>query len=125
MPSLVASGAGFSTSHIALTAAITGVVAFVASVLVLGRRRSGLADSLAIAILAAGAVFLWRKSANMPQLNDDGLPPFSANDWLAPTITYVVLGMYATVRRPSNDRRFAQACALAVLIAFIVNVVAI
>jgi hypothetical protein len=125
MPPLIVSATGFSTSHIALTAVITGVVALVACVLVLDRRRSALADSLAIAVLAAGAVFLWRKSANMPQLNDDGLPPFSANDWLAPVLTYVVLGMYATARRPANDRRFAQACALAVLIAFIVNVVTI
>jgi hypothetical protein len=123
MPSLIA--AGFSTSHIALTAAITGVGTLLAGVLLLGRRRSGLADSVAIAILATGAVFLWRKSANMPQLNDDGLPPFSANDWLAPVLTYVVLGMYATVRRPASDRRFAQTSVLAVLIAFIVNVVTI
>jgi hypothetical protein len=125
MSGLISSAAGFSTSHIALTAAITGIGALVAGVLLLGRHRSGLADSVAIAALAAGAVFLWRKSANMPQLNDDGLPPFSANDWLAPTITYVVLGMYAAVRRPASNRRFAQACALAVLIAFIVNVVTI
>jgi hypothetical protein len=123
MGSLIAT-VGFSTAHIAATAAITGAVALVAGVLVLGRRR-GLAESVAIAILSAGAVFLWRKSANMPQLNNDGLPPFSANDWLAPVLTYVVLGMYATVRRPSNDRRFAQARALAVLAAFIVNVVTI
>jgi hypothetical protein len=121
---LVATTATFSTAHIAATAAITGAVALVASVLVLGHRR-GLAENIAIAVLAAGAVFLWRKSANMPQLNNDGLSPFSANDWLAPTLTYVVLGMYASVRRPSNDRRFAQARALAVLAAFAVNVVTI
>jgi hypothetical protein len=121
---LIASNAGFSTAHIAATAAITGALALVAGLLVLGRRR-GFAESVAIAILSAGAVFLWRKSANMPQLNNDGLPPFSANDWLAPMLTYVVLGMYASVRRPSNDRRFAQARALAVLAAFVVNVVTI
>jgi hypothetical protein len=125
MSPLSASAAGFSTSHIALTAAITGLVSLVAGVLVLGRRRSGLADTVAIAILAAGAVFLWRKSANMPQLNDDGLPPFSANDWLAPAITYVVLGMYATVRRAANDRPLALARTLAVLAAFAVNVITI
>ena len=121
---LVATAAVFGTAHIAVTAAITGALALVASILVLGRRR-GLAESVAIAILAAGAVFLWRKSANMPQLNDDGLSPFSANDWLAPVVTYVVLGMYASVRRPGNDRRFAQARSLAVLAAFVVNVVTI
>jgi hypothetical protein len=121
---LVTAAAVFSTAHIAATAAITGALALVAGVLVLGRRR-GLAESLAIAILSAGAVFLWRKSANMPQLNDDGLSPFSANDWLAPVVTYVVLGMYASVRRVGNDRRFAQARTLAVLAAFVVNVVTI
>lgn len=121
---LIATAATFTTAHIAATAAITGAVAFVAGVLVLGR-RGGLAESVAVAVLAAGVVFLWRKSANMPQLNNDGLSPFSANDWLAPTLTYVVLGMYAAVRRPGNDRRFAQARALAVLAAFVVNVVAI
>ena len=124
MSLLIATAAIFTTAHIAVTAAITGAVALVAGVLLLGRRR-GLAESVAIAVLSAGAVFLWRKSANMPQLNNDGLSPFSANDWLAPTLTYVVLGMYASVRRPSNDRRFAQARALAVLAAFVVNVVTI
>jgi hypothetical protein len=93
-------------------------------VLVLGPGR-GLVESVVIAILGAGAVFLWRKSANMPQLNNDGLPPFSANDWLAPTLTYVVLGMYASLRHPWNDRRFALARVLAVLAAFVVNVVTI
>ncbi len=116
--------AGFGTAHIAVTAAVTGAVALVACVLVLGRRR-GVAESVAIAILSAGAVFLWRKSANMPQLNNDGLSPFSANDWLAPSLTYVVLGLYASVRRPGNDRRFGQARALAVLAAFVINVVTI
>jgi hypothetical protein len=122
---LVAAAHGFSTSHIALTAAITGAVSLAAGLLVLGRRRPALADSLAIAILAAGAVFLWRKSANMPQLNDDGLPPFSANDWLAPVVTYAVLGMYATVRRTSHDRRLALARTITVLAAFAVNVITI
>jgi hypothetical protein len=61
----------------------------------------------------------------MPQLNIDGLQGFSANDWLAPVITFVVLSLYGTVRRSRNDRRFAQACAVATLAAFIVNVVTI
>lgn len=121
---LIATVGTFTTAHILATAAISGAIALVAGVVVLGRRR-GLAESIAIAVLAGAAVFLWRKSANMPQLNNDGLPPFSANDWLAPTLTYVVLGMYASVRRPGNDRRFAQARVLAVLAAFVVNVVTI
>jgi hypothetical protein len=37
----------------------------------------------------------------------------------------VVLSVYGAVRRPGKERRFAQACALAVLAAFVVNVVTI
>jgi hypothetical protein len=124
IPPLLATAAVFGTAHIAATAAITGAVALIGSLLLLGR-RGGLVESVAIAVLSVGAVFLWRKSANMPQLNNDGLSPFSANDWLAPTLTYVVLGMYASVRRPGNERRFAQARTVAVLAAFAVNVVTI
>jgi len=107
-----------------VTASITGVVALAAGFFVLGR-RSGLLESMAIGVLGAAAVFLWRKSANMPQLNTDGLQGFSANDWLAPVITFVVLSLYGAVRRPGKERQFAQACALAVLAAFVVNVVTI
>jgi len=122
---LLLAATGFSTIHIAATAAITGVVAVVAGAVVLGRSRRGLSESVVIGLIAAVAVFLWRKSANMPQLNDDGLPPFSANDWLAPVLTYVVLGMYASVRGAASDRRFGLARSLAVLAAFVVNVVTI
>ena len=121
---LLAAAGVFTTDHIAVTAAITGAVALVAALFVLGR-RSGLVDGVAIGVLAAAAVFLWRKSANMPQLNTDGLNGFSANDWLAPTTTFVVLALYGVLRQPTNLRRFAQACALAVLVAFVVNVVTI
>lgn len=96
-----------------------------ASALVLERSRRGLSESVVIGVIAALAVFLWRKSANMPQLSDDGLPPFSANDWLAPVLTYVVLEMSASVRDTANDRRFGLARSLAVLAAFVVNVVTI
>jgi hypothetical protein len=111
MTDLVASAGVFTSLHIAATAGITGAAALIAG--------------FVIALLSASAVFLWRKSANMPQLNDDGLPPFSANDWLAPVITYVFLGMYASVRHAANDRRIAVVRTLAVVAAFIVNVVTI
>ena len=81
------------------------------------------------AVRAAGygfaAVLLWRISANMPQLNDDGLPGFSANDWLAPVVTYVALSAYADLRAPADPRRFAQTRALATVAARVVNVVTI
>ena len=125
MPPLSLAVTGFSTIHIAATAGTTGVIALVAAVLVLGRSRSALTDSVVIAALATIAVFLWRKSANMPQLNDDGLSPFSANDWLAPVLTYVVLSIHTSLRRGAPDRRFALANALAVVAAFAVNVITI
>jgi hypothetical protein len=53
---LGATAATFTTAHIAATAAITGAVALVAGVLVLGRRR-GLPESVVIAVLAAGPSF--------------------------------------------------------------------
>ena len=125
MPPLSLAVTGFSTIHIAATAGTTGVIALVAAVLVLGRSRSALTESVVIAALATAAVFLWRTSANMPHLHDDGLAPFSANDWLAPVLTYVVLSIYASLRHTSPDRRFALAIALATVTAFAVNVITI
>jgi hypothetical protein len=88
-----------------------------------GTRRT--LDTLAIGLLTAAAVFVLRKSANMSQLNDDGLEGFSANDWLAPTVTYVALGLYGAVRPAIEPRRFQQARAVAAVVAFVVNVVTI
>ena len=95
----------FSTGHIALTAAMSGVLAAAVALLWLHDQHRVL-DTFAIGILTAAAMFLLRKSANMPQLNDDGLSGFSANDWLAPTVTYVVLGVYGAVRAPTEERRY-------------------
>lgn len=117
-------GSVFSTSHILLTGAVSGALAAVAALLLLRAERRVL-ETLAIGLLTAGAVFLLRKSANMPQLNDDGLQGYSANDWLAPSVTYVVLGLYGAVRRPHEPRRFEQTRAAATLIAFVINVVTI
>ena len=61
----------------------------------------------------------------MPQLNADGLPGFSAGDWLAPVITYTALGVYAQLRTPADPRRYAQARALATIASLAVNVVTI
>ena len=38
----------------------------------------------------------------MPQLNDDGLPGFSANDWAAPVLTYLFLSLYADLSPPGR-----------------------
>ncbi len=114
----------FSTSHIALTGAISGVLAAAFGLFWL-RGEHRILDSLALGLLTAAAVFLLRKSANMPQLNDDGLSGFSANDWLGPSVTYVVLGIYGAIRRPTETKRYQQARAAATAIALAVNVLTI
>lgn len=76
-------------------------------------------------ILSAASVLLWRWSANITQLNNDGLPGFSANDWAAPVLTYTLLGVYAGLRPPADPRRYSQARALAFLASLAVNVVTI
>jgi hypothetical protein len=113
----------FSAAHILLTAAATGVLALGAGYWRLG--RPAWLDALAIAALAAAAVFLWRLSANMPQLNDDGLPGFSANDWAAPILVFVFLTVFADLRRPSDPHRYRQVRALATMAALAVNVITI
>ena|SRR5436309_2924469 len=113
----------FSHAHIALTAAVTTVLTLAAA---LWRLPKGAwTDIAAVTLLSGASVFLWRASANMPQLNDDGLPGFSANDWLAPAITYVFLGIYAQARPPADPRRYGQARAFAVLASLAVNVITI
>ena len=84
----------FSTGHIALTAAISGV-------------------------LAAAVALLWLRDQHRV------LDALSANDWLAPTVTYVVLGVYGAVRAPTEPTRYQQARAAATAIALAVNVLTI
>jgi hypothetical protein len=120
---LASSSETFSAAHIALTAAITGVLAFAAAVWRLS--RSSWPDIVAVAVLSAASVFLWRISANMPQLNNDGLPGFSANDWAAPVLTYVFLGLYSDARSPAETRHYAQSRALATVVSLVVNVITI
>ena len=114
----------FTRAHIALTAGTTGAG-------VLGFAIWRLQDQhvwisrLAVALLAAAAVFLWRASANMPQLNRDGLSGNSANDWLAPVVVFVVLSVYADLFPPTDERRYKQVRAAATIAASVVNVVTI
>lgn len=113
----------FSVAQIAITAAITAVIALGVAYWSLPRRAW--LDVLAIAVLAGTAVFLWRISANMPQLNDDGLPGFSANDWAAPILTFVVLTVFIDLRVPSELLRYRRARALITLATLAINVIAI
>ncbi len=120
---LAAEAGSFSAAHITLTATLTGVLALAAAA---GRLpRSAWPDMVIVGVLSGAAVFLWRISANMPQLNSDGLPGFSANDWLAPVMTYVFLAAYADLRSPADPRRYGQVRTIAVVISLVVNVVTI
>jgi hypothetical protein len=113
----------FSVAHIGLTAAITAVIALATAYWRLS--RTAWTDILAVALLSGAGVFLWRLSANMPQLNDDGLPGFSANDWAAPTLTFVLLTIHLDLRAPSDPDRYRQTRALATLAALVINVITI
>ncbi|TML40869.1 MAG: hypothetical protein E6G27_09160 [Actinobacteria bacterium] len=114
----------FSHSHIALTAGTTGLIcAGVALWLLDGERR--ILAGIALGVIAGSAVYLWRASANMPQLNNDGLQGYSANDWLAPVVTFVALSVYRDLIPLGNPKRFAQVRAIATIVAFAVNVITI
>jgi hypothetical protein len=113
----------FSTVHIVLTAALTGVLAGAVAWWRLPRRAWG--QVVVVAVLAGAAVFLWRISANKPQLNEDGLPGFSANDWAAPMLTYLVLAGYGDFRPPADPARYRQVRAIVAVLALAVNVITI
>jgi len=113
----------FTTLHIALTAAIVAVLAFAVGLWRLP--RPAWRQALIVALLSGAAAFMWRLSANKPQLNDDGLPGFSANDWAAPILTYLTLGAYADLRSPADPARYRQVRALTFVVALAVNVITI
>ncbi len=119
-----ATGDVFTHAHIALTAACTAVIALGVGVWRFQGRRRWL-DALIVGVLVAAAVYLWRASANMPQLNNDGIEGYSANDWLAPAITYITLSVYADLIPPLDQRRFAQVRAAATIAALAINVITI
>jgi hypothetical protein len=111
----------FSAAHILATAAVTGLAAAAAAWWKLRRWP----DTLAVFLVSGTAVFMWRMSANMPQLNADGLPGFSANDWAAPVLAYLSLSIYADLRKPCPAGAFREVRALAALACLVINVVTI
>ena len=114
----------FSHAHIAATAATTGAICAAIGIWRFpGRRR--IVAGLAIDVLAGVAVYLWRASANMPQLNNDGLSGLSANDWLAPAIVFIIISVYAALFPPADSRRFGQVRGAATIVALAVNVITI
>lgn len=122
--SIAASPDIFTHAHIALTALVTGAICLGISFWrIPGRRYAFL--NVAIGLIAGLMVYLWRASANVASLNHDGIPGFSANDWLAPVLVFVALSVFADLVPPSDPRRFAQVRGAATLTAFAVNVITI
>lgn len=113
----------FSATHIGGTALVAGVIALPLAYWAL-RPRSWFTAG-AVSAVAAIATFAWRLPANVSPLNTDGVPGFSANDLLAAVITYVILGIYASLRQPAEPDQFAKLRALLTGMALAVNVVTI
>ena len=111
----------FSAAHILATAAITGLAAAGAAWWRLRRWP----DTLAVFLVSGASVFLWRISANMPQLNADGLPGFSANDWAAPILTYVVLSAHSDLKKTGQASGPAEVRALTAVACLAINVITI
>ena len=123
MTTTLASDPVFSNAHILLTASVTAALTLAAAMWRLS--REAWPDAVGIAVAAGASVFLFRASANMPQLNADGISGFSANDWLAPVLTFVFVTLYAAWRPHADFRRFHQTRALAVVASLAVNVITI
>jgi len=113
----------FSTAHISATAATVGLLGIPAAVWLLRPRSTR--SIAAVCIVAALATFGERLCANMPQLNNDGVPGISANDLLAPALTYILLSIYADLVPPTNPNQFAKLRVLLTAIALVVNVITI
>jgi hypothetical protein len=114
----------FSHAHIAVTAVITGAVSAAIGAWRLDRGQR-LLGGISVGAVAGASVYLWRASANMPQLNADGLPGFSANDWLAPVVVFVSLGVLAGFVALRSANRYGQVRAAATVVALAVNVITI
>lgn len=111
----------FSARHILLTAGLTAVLTLAVGALLKVRRL----DLVAVTVLTFAATWLLRRSANMPALNDDGLPGFSANDCLAPAVTWVAVALYSDLRGQPPGAVLRRTRAAAALLALAVNVLTI
>jgi hypothetical protein len=118
----------FSFGQIALSALVGAVVSF-GVVWSYGRWSKAAAltaaESVLIAVLAGLSILVWRLAGNTQPLNDDPLPLVSPNDVLCPVLTYVILGLYADVRRGVDRPGWGRVRALLTIASLIVNVVTI
>lgn len=113
----------FSTAHIGGTAIAVGVLTVPVAYIWLRPRTP---TTIALVCLATTlATFGERLCANMTQLNDDGVPMLSANDLLAPALTYILLSLCADIFDVGDPVRFGRFRAAATGIALVINVITI
>lgn len=111
----------FALGQILVCSLAGGVASLV--VLAVWQRTAGRA-AIALALIVAASIVLWRSAANTPALNDDPIPWVSPNDVLCPVVTYVTLGVYAGVARRAGAVSPAVRAALTA-VSFAVNVLTI
>src|SRR2546429_4493300 len=112
----------FSFAHIALTAAITAVIALLMLVILRPRYKMlSLVDCLLVAVVVGISVIVWRSAGNTGALNNDTLPVVSPNDVLCPLVTYLFIGLYPAFRPPPDAIRLEPARGVVPPGSFIVN----
>src|SRR5689334_1913739 len=82
-------------------------------------------EAILQAVIVGLSIVLWRTAGNTQVLNDDPIPLVSPNDVLCPVVTYVALGLYASVAQVTKSSDWGRVRALLTLVSFIVNVVTI
>ena len=118
----------FSFGQIVVSAVIGAVLSFIL-VWLYGRWAKEAAlttgEAVVVAVLAGLSILVWRLAGNTQPLNDDPIPLVSPNDVLCPVVTYVILGLYAEVRRATDRPGWGRLRALLTIASLIVNVVTI
>ena len=114
---------GFSTLHIASTAALVAVASLAISAAMLRPRTWPYA--IGTSVVAGLSTFGYRLAANVDALNSDGVPWVSANDALAGIVTYVALDAFAAIFPPVDPQRFRLTQTAVAATAIVINVVAI
>jgi len=113
----------FSISQITFTTVVVGMISFPLALWLL-RPRSWIIAAV-VTLVAMAATFGWRLCAKMPDLNNDGVPGYSANDLAAPMFTWVLLGVVAAIQHPTDAIRYGRVRAVLAAVALAVNVITI
>jgi hypothetical protein len=118
----------FSIQQVVFSSVMGAIVSFVALYLDVRYSRHAAFENrraVALSLLVGFSILLFRLGANVQQLNDDPIPLASPNDLLCPLVTYVVLSVYADLRRVHGETHFARDRAVLTLVSLAVNIVTI